>query len=173
MNIYNFKKIFYSLICKNDTKSLLNLIDILIKKNILTEEIAINLIKGMILIFYLDKSLFKNYYDIFYELCFNFEENDIKILKEIFHLIDFSTQFKINDYFIENIIIYTNYILIDNSIKLKDRLKKLKNYISRINNLKFSLEFKIQLYIFFIKNYSNIEFDDNTLSTIINFIKLN
>ena len=66
MNIYNFKKIFYSLICKNETKSLLNLMDILIKKKILTEEIAINLIKGMILIFYLDKSLFKNYYNIFY-----------------------------------------------------------------------------------------------------------
>ena len=173
MNIYNFKKIFYSLICKNETKSLLNLMDILIKKKILTEEIAINLIKGMILIFYLDKSLFKNYYDIFYEICFNFEEEDIKILKEIFHLINFSTQFKINDYFIENIIIYTNYIVIDNSIKLKDRIKKLKNYINRINNLKLSFEFKIHLYIFFIKNYNNIEFDDNTLSTIINFIKIN
>ena len=80
---------------------------------------------------------------------------------------------KINDYFIENIIIYTNYIVIDNSIKLKDRIKKLKNYINRINNLKLSFEFKIHLYIFFIKNYNNIEFDDNTLSTIINFIKIN
>ena len=48
MNIYRFKKIFYSLISKKDTKKLLKILESLYNDNILNEELILNFTRAFV-----------------------------------------------------------------------------------------------------------------------------
>ena len=170
MDIYSFKKFFNSLLDKKDTNKLLEILSVLIKNHIFNIEFTINLVKGLVLIFYLDKTNFTLYYSIFNELAYNSSKTLQKKIYNTVKNMDFSLQFCLNEYVIENIILYTNNILIDTNLNLDQKIDFFFYLINKLKNLSISFNYKIQLYIYFTKNYQVVNFD-NCISLIKNFIK--
>ena len=150
MNIFKFKKIFYSLISKNKTKYFLKLIDELYKKNILNKELILNFVKAFVIIFYLDNS----HYDIYCKI-FNHINSNSKKYKKLFNLIkniNFRVQINISQRFIDKIIIITNYYIVNLVNKDIDKyLDILYHILLTVNEIQLSTEFKINLYLYLLK----------------------
>ena len=164
MNIYRFKKIFYSLISKKDTKKLLKILESLYNDNILNEELILNFTRAFVIIFYLDKNNFNKYY-----ILLKFLKNNNKFCIKLFKLIkkiNFSLQIKLNQKKIDKIIIITNYYFLNmNKNNTFEQFKLFYDIIEFLINLNASSNYKINLYLFLIKysiNKINIkkEFDD-------------
>ena len=150
MNIFKFKKIFYSLISKNESKEFLKLINDLYKKNILNEELILNFIKAFVIIFYLDKSHFNIYYKILSQINSNHKKY-IKLFKLIKN-INFRNQVYISQRFIDKIIIITNYYIVNLVDKDIDKnLNILYDILLTVNENELSSEFTINLYLYLLK----------------------
>ena len=150
MNIFRFKKIFYSLIDKKDIVILLKLVNELYKKNILNEELILNLIKAFVIIFYIDKNNYQIYYNLFeyFNLNKKFSNKLFKILKKI----DFSIQINISQKVIDKIIIITNYYIINiKKENYEKHLSLLYDILFLVVNINASINFKINLYLYLIK----------------------
>ena len=186
MNINSkFKKLFNSIISKNKSKALLILLDLMYKKKILNKELVLNLIKGLILIFYVNIDQIDIYYNFYYKLLYyiTFELDKAK-RKEIFNKlkkIKLSLQFNLEGYIIDKIILVTNHFLMNINSKYSfDILLDL--WVGILDNIKLlntSFDFKIKIYFHFIKKINNIIDEDKNdiynssivyMKTVINMI---
>jgi hypothetical protein len=109
MNIKKkFYKIFKVLIERKKSKKLLLLLDNMYKDDILDEELVLNLIKGLVIIFYIDS----HFYELYYEILHYFYNNTDDVFKNkiinTIKYIDLSKQFILDDIIIDKIIINTN-----------------------------------------------------------------
>ena len=149
MNIFRFKKIFYSLISKSKAKDLLKLIDELYKKNILNEELILNFIKAFVIIFYLDNT----HYEIHLNL-FEYINSNHKKYINLFYLIkkiNFSLQVYISQRIVDKIIIITNYYIV-NVVKIDyDKyINLLYDILLTVYEIDASVEYKINLYLYLL-----------------------
>jgi hypothetical protein len=171
-SILNISSLFNYLVNNTESNKLVNLLNQMLENNLLNEELYLNLIKGLILIIYLNKDCFDIYYNILHYI--NFKMNSrLKMdcfdkLKNL-HL---SQQQYISDTTIENIIIYThNYIINDISMQhntIDDVITNLINIITLIKKLHVSTEFKITLYLYIVKHTELKHQDINSTIDIIN-----
>jgi hypothetical protein len=170
MNIFRFKKILFSLISKEESFQILDLMNQLYKKNILDEELILNLIKAFVIIFYLDKTHFDNYKKLLV-----FFNNNIKFSRNFFGLIkkiNFSNQVFISQKVIDRIIIVTNfYITKIVSIDNEKYLNLLYDIILIILELELSIELKINLYLYLLKYTIRNNFKNINVNNEINEIK--
>ena len=155
----------FNYVINNDDSIKLNiLLDNMLKDNILSKELYLNLIKGLVLIFHLDNTLFSFYYNILnYIILYNNNNNNnnnnnIKNIFNKLNNIDLSYQLKLDDNIIEKIIIYTNqYLIKDFTLdKLENKLITLVNMITIIKQLNISTELKINIYLQNIRNTNDI-----------------
>lgn len=174
MNIFRFKKIFYSLISKIKTKELLKLINELYKKNILNEELILNFIKAFVIIFYLDNTHYEIHLNLFQYINLNHKK-----YINLFHLIkkiNFSLQVYISQRIVDKIIIITNYYIV-NVVKIDyDKyLNLLYDILLTVYEINASVEYKINLYLYLLKyvikdTLKNTEIKDEIID-IKHFIK--
>lgn len=148
--------LFNYIIPYDESIKIVILLNKMLKQNILCKELYLNLIKALILLFYLDS---KHY--IFYHNMLSHILNNSTNLLNIFNKlnnIDLSYQLEMNENIIEKIIIYTNnYIIKDFSFDMiENKLSNLVNIINILEQLKISTELKINIYLHIIKNTNDI-----------------
>jgi hypothetical protein len=156
MNIFRFNKVFNSLINKKKTLKLLKIINKLYENNIFNEELVLNLIKGFVIIFYLNSKCFNDYYNLLYYI--NYKMN-VQFKKKFFDKIkkiNFSHQFNLSDNIVDEVIINTNkFIFINNNIPMESKLLVLYEILDNIQKVQLSKEYKIHLYLFIIKKFKD------------------
>jgi hypothetical protein len=180
MNIKRkFKKIFKLFLEKKKSEELLELLQRMYDNKILTKELILNLIKGMVIIFYIDNI----YYDLYFEIL-NYFNNNLSKEKQILLVtsiskINLSLQFELDEYYIDKVIIYTNNLF---SLVIKYDIESILDIwnfiIIQIKKVKKSKEIKILLYVELIKdviiglekNKSENEIKNN-INIIINLVK--
>lgn len=184
MNIKRkFKKIFKVFLDMKKTDKILYLLQNLYNKKILDKELILNLIKGLIIIFYIDQIYFELYYEILdYFYCKMNKELQIKIVNTISRL-DLSKQFEIDDYYIDKIIINTNNLF---ALVIKYDINLIFNIwiyvINQVKKNKLNTENKILLYSRLLKDsiyilrtgkIENESFEKikNNINIIVNLIK--
>ena len=153
MNIKRkFKKIF-KLFLEKKSEELLELLQRMYDNKILTKELILNLIKGMVIIFYIDNI----YYDLYFEIL-NYFNNNLSKEKQILLVnsiskINLSLQFELDEYYIDKVIIYTNNLF---SLVIKYDIESILDIwnfiIIQIKKVKKSKEIKILLYVELIKD---------------------
>lgn len=156
----NISSLFNYLITPSQSNKLVYLLNQMLENHLLTEELYLNLIKSLLLIFHLNKDCFDIYYNILHHISFN-----IDIIKTLYS-IDLSKQVDVIDTVIEDIIISThNYIVSNYSFpNPNDKIIEWINIIHSINKLDTSLNFKISFYLYIIKH----SIDINPIINIIN-----
>ena len=150
---------------------LIKLLNQLVENEILNEELYINLVKALVLLFQLNKNNYNIYCNIFSYIV---TKMDNKVLSNCFNklkTVKLAKQLVLSDIFIEDIIIFTHeYIL--NNITHKLAIDKVLidwiNIIYLIQQLKLSFELKIYYYLYIIKHPLNT-YDINILVHLINF----
>ena len=172
MNIFKFKKIFSSLISKKKTLKLLIIINNLYKKKILNEKLILNIIKAFVIIFYLNKDAFNNYYNLLVYLNNN-EFISNKIFKKI-KLIDLQLQFELPIKIVDTIIIVlNNFILEITESEYNIKINMLYDILTSVMYTHASIEYKIKLFLYFLKeskerNKINMSYDIKEVKSIIN-----
>lgn len=172
MNIFKFKNIFSSLISKKKTLDLLKIIKSLYNKKIINEEIILNIIKVLVIVLHIDKKAYDNYYKLLVFLNEN-EKASNKIFKKL-KLIDLRLQFNLPIKIVDKIIICINEYI----IKIKDNeyfkyLNIFNEVLTSIIYMNVSIEYKINLFLYLIKNSFNkkkinIIYDVKDIKSIIN-----
>lgn len=177
MNIKRkFKKIFKVFLDNNRTNKILYLLQKLYDNKTLSKELVLNLIKGLIIIFYIDNSFF----DLYFEILDYFDKKmDNKIKTSIIKCIkklDLSLQFDLEEYYVDKVIVYTNNLL---SMVTRYNINIIFNIwiiiIEQIKKIKLNKENKILLYCELIKlSYDIIhkEKEENCINQIKNNINI-
>jgi hypothetical protein len=173
MNIKRkFKNIFKIFLDKNKSNQLLDLLQSLYDDKILTKELILNLIKGMVIIFYIDNFYYELYFEILNYFYNNLCKDKQKIIVSSITKIDLRLQFELTEYYIDKVIIYTNNLL---SLVVKYDIELILDIwiyiINQINKFKFSKEIKIILYSQLIKDIiltTSKDFDLNKIKNQIN-----
>jgi len=156
MNIFRFNKVFNSLIDKKKTLKLLKIINKLYKNNIFNEELVLNLIKGFVIIFYLNSKCFNEYYNLLYYINYKMKVQFKNIFFNKIKKMNFSHQFNLSNNTVDEIIINTDkFIFINNNIPIDSKLLVLYEILDNINKLQLSNEYKIHLYLFIIKQFKD------------------
>ena len=143
-----FKDIFY--ILNEDEKSINLMINDLQKlhdKNMIDDEILLNIIKALIYLISVDKNKLYDYIKIF---DYFLKLNDKNILNN-FKIVNFSKQFKVDENKINRIILNTDYILNNSTnIEYKYIIQFIYNITKKIVRLKTSVNNKITIYNIFL-----------------------
>jgi len=156
MNIFRFNKVFNSLIDKKKTLKLFKIINKLYKNNVFNEELILNLIKGFVIIFYLNSKCFNDYYNLLYYINYKMNTQFKNKFFNKIQKINFSYQFNLSNNIVDEIIINTNkFIFINNNIPIDSKLLVLYEILDNIDKLYVSNEYKIHLYLFIIKQFAN------------------
>ena len=132
-----FGEIFNILLDENDKIKMLNILNLLYKKNKLRLEIILNIIKGLVLILFIDNSYFENYYNILIYI-----STLDKVLLDKINNIKLEKQFDFKNKEIENIILTTHLLL----KKGNDNLLLLLEIIKYTNLLRTDIHYKIDIY---------------------------
>lgn len=182
MNIKRkFKKIFNVFLEQEKTEQLLELLQILYKDKILTKELILNLVKGIVIIFYIDNIYYELYFEILYYFYYNLSKDKQKAIVNSISKIDLSLQFELDEYYIDKVIIYTNNLL---SLVVEYDIEIILDIwayiINQIKKVKTSKETKILLYTQLIKDViitlnrekeASIDKIKNNINIIVNLIK--
>lgn len=154
MNVFKFKNIFSTLINKKKTLKLLKIIDKLYKKKILNEEIILNLIKAFVIIFYLEKDSFYQYYDLLIFLNKNKKFSN-KIFKKIKNL-NLKKQFNYSSNTIDKIILsINNYIKKIPNKEYEYYLNILNEIVSIVLNIETSNNFRVNMFLFYLNKVNS------------------
>ena len=163
-----FKDIFY--ILNEDEKSINLMINDLQKlhdKNMIDDEILLNIIKALIYLISVDKNKLYDYIKIF---DYFLKLNDKNILNN-FKIVNFSKQFKVDENKINRIILNTDYILNNSTnIEYKYIIQFIYNITKKIVRLKTSVNNKITIYNIFL---DDVIFDINTKNLNYHNMKFN
>ena len=179
MNIKKkFKNIFY-ILCDDTNKVdiLLNKLNLMYTNKLITLEILLNMIKGLVFILSYNKNI-DSYIDI---LDYFIILNDKHILNN-FNIIDFSIQFKLNESKINQIIINIDFLLTNvKNVELKDIIRFIFNITKKLIQLNITIQNKVNIFNTFILdiskninrkdlNYYNMKFNE-LINNITKFLK--
>jgi len=182
MNIKRkFKKIFKIFLEEKKSDQLLELLQTLYKDKILSKELILNLVKGMVIIFYIDNLYYELYFEILCYFYYNLSKDKQRAIVNSISKIDLSLQFELDEYYIDKVIIYTNNLL---SLVIKydiEIILDLWEYIiNQIKKVKTNKETKILLYTQLIKDTivtldrekeEGVDKIKNNINIIVNLIK--
>lgn len=182
MNIKRkFKKIFKIFLEEKKSDQLLELLQTLYKDKILSKELILNLVKGMVIIFYIDNLYYELYFEILCYFYYNLSKDKQRAIVNSISKIDLSLQFELDEYYIDKVIIYTNNLL---SLVIKYDIEIILDLwayiINQIKKVKTNKETKILLYTQLIKDTivtldrekeEGVDKIKNNINIIVNLIK--
>ena len=147
----NIKSFFINILEIDETVKIDNILNLMYLNNLLNTELLLNIIKALVLIFYLDKNNFIIYYTIL-EKINNFINSDVRDncfnnLKKL----NLSQQFKLDSDIIDDIIIYTNQYILLHYNNLEKMLIELTNLICVIQKLNTNIYIKSSIYLCVLK----------------------
>ena len=153
-----------------------NIIEVLnqmMEDKILNEELYLNLVKALVLIFHLNQDNYNIYYNLFFHIIHKMNKTLKKNCFNKLKTLKLSKQLELSDTLIEDIIIFTHYYIVNNTknedVKIIDKvLIDWINIICLVQQLKISFELKIYYYLYIIKHPVSTS-DINTLINSINF----
>ena len=163
MNLFNY-------IINNESNTLLNnLLNIMINKKILNEELYLNLIKSLVLI--LDDDNFIIYYNILHHITFKLKADQQKDLVNILKTLDLSKQYNVSDKLVEKVILSTHkYIQVNNDIETL--LIEWLDIITLVQTLSLPTNLLLSIYIQFLNTIiNNQKVTLNDIKRINKFIK--
>lgn len=167
-NISDISSLFNYLVNDTQSSKLVNILNQMLESNLLNEELYLNLIKGLILIFHLNKDCVELYYNIFHYIYYKMDDKARNVLFIKLKIIDLSKQVELSDTTIENIIIYTHNFIITDIDCIDKTITQWIKVIMATNRITTSTEFKISIYLYIIKNPNIISADINTITNVIN-----
>jgi len=166
----------YFVLEKNN--NIIELLNQMMEDNILNEELYLNLVKALVLIFHLNKNNYNIYYNLFYHIIHKMNKTLKKNCFNKLKTLKLSKQLVLSDTLIENIIIFTHHYILNNTMNKYKKNEDVKiidkvlidwiNIICLIQQLKISFELKIYYYLYIIKHPVSTS-DINTLINSINF----
>lgn len=179
MNIKKkFKNIFY-ILC-NDTNKvdiLLDKLNLMYTNKLISLEILLNMIKGLVFVLSYNKNI-----DVYIDTLDYFIILNDKYILNNFNIIDFSTQFKLNESKINQIIFNIDFLLLNvENIELKDIIRFIFNITKKLIRLNVTINNKVNIFNTFILdiskninrrdlNYYNMKFNE-LINNINRFIK--
>jgi len=167
-----FGKIFDVLLSTEKRDEIINILNIMYKKKYLSLEIILNLIKAFILVIYIDTNNYDIYIQYFDHILNIMNDVDRDYILYKINSLELENQKYLSDKVIENIIIETHNLLKLDTNK-NDLLLLLIEIIKYTNQIKYSLEYKVNIYTQFIKeciNYYNTNKNIN-MDIHINYMK--
>lgn len=176
MNIKRkFTKIFKMFLDEKKSNELIKILQTLYKKKILSKELILNLVKGLVIIFYIDNKYYELYFEILYHFLNNMNEPKQKQIINSLSKVNLSLQFELEEYYIDKVIIYTNNLLtMIVNYDIENILEIWSFIITQIRKIKLSKELKILLYSQLIKDTINTlnEEKENSINKIKNNINI-
>ena len=170
-NTSEITSLFNYIINNKDSVKIVTLLNKMLEGDIINEEIFLNLIKALILIFHLDISYFDIYYKLFCYILYKMNEEIQVLLFDKIKKLNLSEQIYLSDYLIENIIIYTNKYIIQNFIidsMIDMKIMEWINIINIIGKCNTSIYMKCYIYLYIIKQKNKVTIME--VNTIINTI---
>jgi hypothetical protein len=166
MNLFNY-------IINNESNTLLNnLLNIMIDKKILNEELYLNLIKSLVLI--LDNNNFRLYYNILHYITYKLKVEQQKELFDTFKTLDLSKQYDVSDKLVEKVIISTHEYIeaLQDFENIERLLLEWCNIIKLVQTLVIPTNLILSIYIqFIITTKNNQKVTSNDIKRINKFIK--
>ena len=180
----------YFVLEKNN--NIIELLNQMMEDKILNEELYLNLVKALVLIFHLNQNNYNIYYNLFCHIIHKMNKTLRKNCFNKLKTLKLSKQLELSDTLIEDIIIFTHHYILNNTMKNKhmnqstsvldenyghnnEEIKTIDkvlidwiNIICLIQQLKISFELKIYYYLYIIKHPVSTS-DINTLINSINF----
>ena len=160
------------------SNNIIELLNQMMEDKILNEELYLNVVKALVLIFHLNQNNYNIYYNLFWHIIHKMDKTLRKNCFNKLKTLKLSKQLELSDTLIEDIIIFTHHYILNNmnNISMTDEESKLIdralidwiNIICLIQQLKISFELKIHYYLYIIQHPVSTS-DINTLINSINF----
>ena len=164
MNLFN------EIINNESNTKLNNLLNIMLDKKILNEELYLNLLKCLVLI--LNNNNFNIYYNILHHITFNMSLILQNQIFNIFKSLQLSKQFDVDDKLIEKIIITTRDYIENSNNYIEEMLIDLCNVIKLVQTINLSTHLQLSIYIQYMKCIEkNQNITINDINRINKFIK--
>ena len=164
MNLFND-------IINNESNTKLEiLLNVMLEKKILNEELYLNLIKCLVLI--LNNNNFNIYYNIIHHVTFNMSIILQNQIFNIFKSLQLSKQFEVDDKLIEKIIITTHHYIENSNNYIEEILINLCDIIKLVRTINVSTYLQLCIYIQYMKclnKHQSITIND--INKINKFIK--
>ena len=160
------------------SNNIIELLNQMMEDKILNEELYLNVVKALVLIFHLNQNNYNIYYNLFWHIIHKMDKTLRKNCFNKLKTLKLFKQLELSDTLIEDIIIFTHHYILNNmnNISMTDEESKLIdralidwiNIICLIQQLKISFELKIHYYLYIIQHPVSTS-DINTLINSINF----